>query len=53
VPEVRDLLLEVGFERVTVYWQGWDKDGEADGDFQPATSAEADAGWICYLSAER
>ena len=53
VPEVRDLLLEAGFARVTVYWQGWDKDGEADGDFRPATTAEADAGWICYLSAER
>ena len=34
-------------------FRGWDKDGEADGDFQPATSAEADAGWICYLSAEK
>jgi SAM-dependent methyltransferase len=53
VPEVRDLLLECGFQNVTVYWQGWDKDGEADGDFKPATSADADAGWICYLSAER
>lgn len=53
VPEVRDLLLECGFKRVTVYWQGWDKDGEPDGDYRPAKQAEADAGWICYLSAER
>lgn len=53
VPEIRDLLLECGFKRVTVYWQGWDKDGEPDGDFKPATEAEADAGWICYLTAER
>ena len=53
IPEVRDLLLECGFTKVTVYWQGWDKDGEADGNFKPATRAEADAGWIAYLSAER
>ena len=53
LPEVRDLLAECGFSKVTVYWQGWDKDGEADGDFQPATTADADAGWICYLTAEK
>ena len=51
LPEIRDLLAECGFERVTVYWQGWDKDGEPDGHFKPASEAQADAGWICYLSA--
>ncbi len=53
LPEVRDLLDEAGFKNVTVYWQGWDDDGEPDGDFRPATDAEADAGWICYLTAEK
>ena len=53
LPEIRDLLEESGFRRVTVYWQGWDKHGEADGDFKPVTSADADAGWICYLTAEK
>ena len=53
IPEIRDLLHEAGFRRTTVYWQGWDKDGEPDGDFRPATSAEPDAGWICYISAEK
>ena len=53
VPEVRDLLQECGFKRITVYWQGWDKHGEPDGDFKPAKHADADAGWICYLSAEK
>jgi SAM-dependent methyltransferase len=53
LPEVRDLLTECGFRRVTVYWQGWDEDGEPDGDFRPAETAEADAGWICYLTAEK
>jgi len=53
LPEVRDLLVESGFRNVTVYWQGWDKRGEPDGKFKPAIEAEADAGWICYLTAEK
>ncbi|MCB1801593.1 MAG: class I SAM-dependent methyltransferase, partial [Gammaproteobacteria bacterium] len=53
LPEVRDLLAEAGFRHVTVYWQGWDKHGEPDGDFKPVTRADADAGWICYLTAEK
>jgi SAM-dependent methyltransferase len=53
LPEIRDLLDEAGFSKVTVYWQGWDEDGEADGEFLPATRAAADAGWICYLTAEK
>jgi hypothetical protein len=53
LPEIRDLLYEAGFRKVTVYWQGWDEDGEASGDFYPAEDADADAGWICYLAAEK
>ncbi|WP_156427576.1 trans-aconitate 2-methyltransferase [Thiohalocapsa sp. ML1] len=53
LPEIRELLLEAGFRRVIVYWQGWTDDGEADGCFEPAENADADAGWICYLTAEK
>ena len=53
LPEVREVLAEAGFARVTVYWQGWDADGEPDGVFRPAARGTADAGWICYLSAEK
>ena len=53
LPEIRDLLYEAGFAKVTVYWQGWDEDGEASGEFYPAEDADADAGWICYLAAEK
>ncbi len=53
LPEIRELLAEAGFGRVTCYWQGWDANGEADGIFEPAEQADADAGWICYLSAEK
>ena len=53
LPEIRDLLNDAGFSAVTVYWQGFDKDGEPDGDFKPAAEGEADAGWICYIAAEK
>jgi AcrR family transcriptional regulator len=52
VPE--EILLEAGFSNVTIYWQGWDEDGdEPDGEFLPAEHGEADAGWICMISAEK
>jgi cyclopropane fatty-acyl-phospholipid synthase-like methyltransferase len=53
LPEIRDLLHEAGFSRVTVYWQGWDEDGEPDSRFEPAVRGDADAGWICYITAEK
>ena len=53
LPEIRELLEETGFRQVTVYWQGYDEDGEPDGVFVPVGEGEADAGWICYLTAEK
>ena len=53
LPEIRELLDEAGFSRVTVYWQGFDEDDKPDGIFVPADEGEADAGWICYLTAEK
>ncbi|MCG8037578.1 MAG: class I SAM-dependent methyltransferase [Candidatus Thiodiazotropha taylori] len=53
LPEVRELLSEVGFEKITFYWQGFDDDGEPDGVFVPVEEGEADAGWICYMTAEK
>jgi len=52
LPEIRELLIEAGFSRVTVYWQGWDAEGHPDGNFLPVEAGTADAGWIAYLTAE-
>jgi hypothetical protein len=53
LPELRELLDEAGFARVTVYWQGFDRDGEPSGRFRPVTEGDADAGWIVYITAEK
>ncbi|MCU7852633.1 MAG: class I SAM-dependent methyltransferase [Candidatus Thiodiazotropha sp. (ex Monitilora ramsayi)] len=53
LPEIRELLDETGFSKVTFYWQGFDEDGEPDGEFVPVTEGDADAGWICYITAEK
>lgn len=53
LPEIRELLLEAGFARATVYWEGTDeKTGEGDGIYSPSEQGDADAGWICYIVAE-
>ena len=54
LPELQELLTETGFRRVLVYWEGTDKKtGEGNGEYLPTKVGEADAGWICYLSAEK
>jgi cyclopropane fatty-acyl-phospholipid synthase-like methyltransferase len=54
LPELRELLDEAGYSRVTVYWQGTDEaSGEGNGIFNPATVGDADPGWICFLTAEK
>ena len=54
LPELQELLVEAGFQRVLVYWEGTDKKtGEGSGEYLPTEVGEADAGWICYISAEK
>lgn len=54
LPEIREVLLEAGFQRVTVYWQGDDEDSdEGNGEFEPAEHGEADDAWIVYITAEK
>ena len=52
-PELRDMLLEAGFSKVTVYWEGEDEDGEGNGEFTPNDKGEADLAWIAYIVAEK
>ncbi len=52
-PELRELLLEAGFRSATVYWEGEDEDGEANGEFTPENKGQADLAWIAYIVAEK
>ena len=52
--ELRELLAEAGFSRVTVYWEGTDEEtGEGNDVYLPSTIGDADAGWICYITAQK
>lgn len=53
LPEIREILEEAGFRKVTVYWEGDDEDGEGDGNFEPAETAEQCPAYICYIVAEK
>jgi len=54
LPELRELLDEAGFSKVTVYWEETDpKTGEGTNIYSPATVGDADPGWICFLVAEK
>ncbi len=53
LPEIQEMLLEAGFARAVVYWEGTDESGEGNGVFKPETRGEADAGWIAYVVATK
>ncbi len=52
-PEIRELLIEAGFKKATLYWEGEDEDGEGNGEFTPEAKGEADLAWIAYIVAEK
>lgn len=52
LPELRELLEEAGFSRVTVYWEDADDAGEGTGVYRPRKAVVNEAGWIAYLVAE-
>jgi hypothetical protein len=54
LPEIREILLETGFSQVDIYWEGTDEETEeGNGIYAPREVGEADAGWVCYIVAQR
>ena len=53
LPEVRELLEEVGFKRSHIYWEGTGDDGEGNGEFTRETKGEECEGWLAYIVAEK
>lgn len=62
IPELRDLLLEVGYRKVRVFWATVDEDDTAasdddmiygDGDYVELESAEQQYSWLVYVVGEK
>lgn len=53
IPELRDLLDEVGFKKTHIYWEGTTRSGEGDGKFSRTEQGEACLSWIAYIVAEK
>lgn len=52
LPEIRDLLREVGFKKVFVYWEGTDEETqEGDGEFTISEEGDDSESWIAYVAA--
>ena len=49
IPEVRELMLEAGFSKADVYWEGPGKDGDGDGIYKKREKVENDDVWIAYI----
>ncbi len=53
IPEIRDIMTEVGFKKTHVYWEGTAKDGTGDGNFTRVDHGEACESWIAYVVGEK
>ena len=53
LPEIKELLLEAGFKKASVYWENEDDDGEGNGEFSIDGEGEADLAWVAYIAAEK
>lgn len=53
IPEIREIMHEVGFKKTHVYWEGTTKSGEGDGVFTRTEKGEACDSWIAYISGEK
>lgn len=53
LPELRDILEEVGFSSSFVYWEGSDEDGEGNGIFERTDAGEECEAWVAYIVAAK
>jgi SAM-dependent methyltransferase len=53
IPELTDILQEVGFKKTQVYWEGNDNKGGGNGVFTPSEIGEECDSWIAYIVSEK
>ena len=51
IPEIREILEEVGFSSSDAFSHGWDEDGENDGNYRRRTRIINEEGWLGYIGA--
>ena len=49
LPELKDILAEVGFKNSYVYWEGNDDEGDGNGIFSKAAVGEECESWVAYI----
>lgn len=52
IPELREILVQAGFKRTHVYWEGTNAQGGGNGVFRRTEKGEDCQSWIAYISAE-
>lgn len=53
IPEIKEMMLEVGFRKAHVYWEGTTRKGGGDGKFKRVEKGEECRGWIAYVVGEK
>lgn len=53
IPELKDILSEVGFKKSHIYWEGTNPKGGGNGIFTRTQEGEACLSWIAYIVAEK
>ena len=53
IPEIKEILQEVGFRKTHVYWEGTDKQGEGNGIFTRRKTGEDCESWVAYIVSEK
>jgi hypothetical protein len=49
--ELQDVLIDAGFKKLNIYWEGVDDKGLGNGEFHKTLKAENCESWITYISA--
>ncbi len=50
IPEIKEMLIEAGYQKVVVYWEGTDEETEeGNGEWEATEQGEACEGWISYI----
>jgi SAM-dependent methyltransferase len=53
IPEIREIMMESGFKKTHVYWEGTTSRGKGDGVFTRTEKGEECEAWVAYVVGEK